>query len=282
MKTFYSIVYATIRPDISEKLSLGLIFVSNNKVYFRFSIHKTNLLKHLLPAGPLKSIKLGLKNINSKLNKSQASANDASIITFDNTVNQAEFSLSYLDYLSNYNNNLITFSKPALIDVEINDEVFNVFFKKFVDDSFEETPKTENKKFELFRKSYFQKVSKQFNIEQKLTSNEIPNLLLPVKFDLVGKNEREVVAEFVNTEKPVSTISHQVNNFYAFKDAVPNSKRFLVSIEPDKKLFPEQHSIWINLFKEKNLATYIDQKDVALIDAYAKEHGVEPLLKSKI
>jgi hypothetical protein len=101
MKTFYSIVYATIRPDISEKLSLGLIFVSDNKVYCRFSIHKTNLLKHLLPAGPLKSIKLGLKNINSKLNKSQASANDASIITFDNTVNQAEFSLSYLDYLSN-------------------------------------------------------------------------------------------------------------------------------------------------------------------------------------
>lgn len=106
----------------------------------------------------------------------------------------------------------------------------------------------------MFRKSYFQRVDKQFNIEQKLTSKEIPNLLLPVKFDLVGKNEREVVAEFVNTENPVHIIANQVSNFYSFREAVPNSARFLVASDPDKNKYPEQHSLWYNLYNEKKIS----------------------------
>jgi hypothetical protein len=278
MNTFYSIIYATIRPDISEKLSLGLLFVSNDKVYFKYSSNKFNLLKHLLPSGPLKAVKDGLKNINAKFNKSQAITNDTTIINFGKKVNHKEFSLSYLEYLSNYNNNLITFSKPALIDVEINNEVFTVFFKKFVDDALVENSASEKKQFDTFRKSYLQRMNKQFNVEQKLTSKEIPNLLLPVKFDLVGKNEREVVVEFVNTENFIHVITQQVNNFYSFKEAIPKSERFLVAAEPDKKQYPEQHDIWSNLYKEKKLAKYIDQKDADIIEEYALKHGVAPLV----
>lgn len=278
MNTFYSIIYATIRPDISEKLSMGLIFVSNDKVYFKFSNNKSNLLKHLLPSGPLKSVKEGLKNISNKFNKHQTIENDTSIITFKEKINHKEFSLSYLEYLSNYNNNLITFSKPALIDIEINNEIFNTFFKKFVDDSIIENALPEKKKFEVFRRSYLKKVYTQFNIEQKLTSKEIPNLLLPVKFDLVGKNEIAVVAEFVNTENPVHIIANQVSNFYSFREAVPNSTRFLVASEPDKNKYPEQHSLWSNLYNEKKLAMYVDQKEAGIIEQYAIDHGVTPLV----
>lgn len=277
MNTFYSIIYATIRPDISEKISIGLIFVSDERVYYKSSKNKVNLLKHLLPAGPLKSIKEGLTNINTKFGKHQTIANTPNKLSLGEKVNHKEFSLSYLDYLSNYNNSLLTFSKPALIDIELSEQTFKTFFKKFVDDFSLEDAIPEKKKFEVFRKDYFQRVSKQFNIEQKLTSKEIPNLILPVRFDLVGKNERQVVAEFVNTESLVHTITNQVNNFFAYKEAMPDSKRFLVTSEPNKIQFPEQHNVWSNLRGQNKLADYVDQKEAGIIEEYAKKHGVTPL-----
>jgi hypothetical protein len=189
-----------------------------------------------------------------------------------------EFSLPYLDYLSNYNNNLITFSKPSAIDIELNTDIFNTFYKKFVDEINLENPISNKNPFESFRKNYLKRVRIQFNTEAKLTSKEIPNLLLPVKFDLVGKNERAVVAEFINTENTTHSIINQINNFFAFRDALPNSKRFLVASEPDKKLYPDQHELW-DVFHSKNeLAEYVEQKEAGLIEEYAIEHGVTPLL----
>lgn len=278
MNTFYSIIYATIRADISEKISIGLVFVSDEKVYFRYSNNKVNLLKHLLPSGPLKSVKEGIKNIDTKFNHHKRITSNTSEISFNEKLDNREFSLPYLDYLSNYNNNLITFSKPAAIDIELNTDIFNTFYKKFVDEINLENSISNRNQFELFRKEYFKRVIKQFNIDVKLTSREIPNLLVPVKFDLVGKNERAVVAEFVNTESTANSIINQFNNFYSFRDAEPNSKRFLVASEPDKKLFPEQHDLWAIFHRKNDLAEYVEQKDAGLIEEYATEHGVIPLL----
>lgn len=45
----YSIIYAVIRPEISERLSVGLIIVNGDKVYVRYSRQKLNALQALFP-----------------------------------------------------------------------------------------------------------------------------------------------------------------------------------------------------------------------------------------
>lgn len=45
----YSIIYAVIRPEISERVSLGLIFVDGDKVDVRYS-------NNLIAVSPLQSI----------------------------------------------------------------------------------------------------------------------------------------------------------------------------------------------------------------------------------
>ncbi len=38
----------------------------------------------------------------------------------------------YFDYLSRYNNNLISFSKPKTLDIDASQEIFKELFKKLV------------------------------------------------------------------------------------------------------------------------------------------------------
>ncbi len=46
----YSIIYAVIRPEISERVSLGLIFVDGDKVDVRYSQQKLEAVRSLSPA----------------------------------------------------------------------------------------------------------------------------------------------------------------------------------------------------------------------------------------
>ena len=43
----YSIIYAVIRPEISERVSLGLIFVDGDKVDVRYSQQKLEAVRGL-------------------------------------------------------------------------------------------------------------------------------------------------------------------------------------------------------------------------------------------
>ena len=45
----YSIIYAVIRPEISERISVGLIIVDGDKVDVRYSQQKLDALRGLFP-----------------------------------------------------------------------------------------------------------------------------------------------------------------------------------------------------------------------------------------
>ena len=45
----YSIIYAVIRPEISEQISVGLIIVDGEQVDIRYSRQKLNALQGLFP-----------------------------------------------------------------------------------------------------------------------------------------------------------------------------------------------------------------------------------------
>ena len=275
---YYSILYASIRPSISEKLSVGIILVSGNKTFVRVSQNKVNLLKHIFPHGAYNSLRHSLKSIefHSKSNEDKFKiSNELDVSNFEIS---KEFTFSYLEYLSKYNSNILTFSKPVTIDLEVELEVFNMLYNKYIDEFIDKKPKV--KSFEVLKNKFISEVKDYFNTERKLTSNEYPNLIAPIKFDLIGKNEIEVFTQFIDSEKPTHLASNEINTMYSIKDVVPKSKRYIVSSEPEKKRFPEQHRLWSNL-RKTNVFEYVDQSEVEKIKTYAKSHGVKPLLREE-
>ena len=109
----YSIIYAVIRPEISEQLSVGLIIVDNQGVEVRYSQKKLRLLQSVFSE---KEYKFVYKVINS-LQRSQS-------------VNSVEA----VNYLTRYSNNLIAVSSLQTIDIEVNEQSKDWLFRNYVYD----------------------------------------------------------------------------------------------------------------------------------------------------
>ena len=89
----YSIIYADIRPEITERLSLGVLTIEQNKVKVYYSQKKLGIVKLLYTLKEYKAISSIVRKELREL---------ASVET--------------LKYLTRYSNNLISFSPIQSID----------------------------------------------------------------------------------------------------------------------------------------------------------------------
>jgi hypothetical protein len=145
MRTFYSILSLNTKPEINETLSFGMIMVFREKVFFHFSKKKLSVIQKLVSVNTYKAALDYLKMIENTI--SQRSLNKNSLTLDLNSINKHDriFSESYIDYLSRYNNNLVSFSGTKILDIEANETVFRSLFKKLIDESAFEVivPKTQ-------------------------------------------------------------------------------------------------------------------------------------------
>ena len=109
----YSIIYAVIRPEISEQLSVGLIIVDNQGIEVRYSQKKLSLLQGIFSEKESKFIS---RVINS--------------LQRNNSVN----SVDAVNYLTRYSNNLIAVSPLQTIDIEASEKSKNWLFRNYVYD----------------------------------------------------------------------------------------------------------------------------------------------------
>lgn len=89
----YSIIYADIRPEIKERLSVGIMTIEQDKVHVMYSQKKLNIVKLLYTPKEYKAISSIVRKELHKLD-----------------------SVETLKYLTRYSNNLISFSPIQSID----------------------------------------------------------------------------------------------------------------------------------------------------------------------
>ena len=92
-KIRYSIIYAVIRPEITERLSVGIITVDGDKLSVQYSRKKLNVLKQLYTPKEYEAISRIIRNDLQNID-----------------------SVDALLYLTRYSNNLIAFSPIQDID----------------------------------------------------------------------------------------------------------------------------------------------------------------------
>lgn len=107
----YSIIYAVIRPEISEQVSVGLIIVDGQQVEVRYSRQKLNALQGLFPEKEYKFV----SRVVSQMSK-----------------NEKIDSIETINYLSRYSNNLIAFSPLQSIDVVPSKQNKELLFRNYV------------------------------------------------------------------------------------------------------------------------------------------------------
>lgn len=95
----YSIVYASIRPEIKERVSVGIIFCQGGVIEVRYSTAKLNAVKQLLPKMEYDYLRRSMVSLSRK---------------------SALESVANIDYLNRYSNNILTVSeiKKVRMDTE--------------------------------------------------------------------------------------------------------------------------------------------------------------------
>ena len=109
----YSIIYAVIRPEISEQLSIGLIIIDKQGIEVRYSQKKLSLLQGIFSEKEHRFIS---KVINSLQR------------------NQSVNSVEAVNYLTRYSNNMISVSPLQTIDIEASEQSKNWLFRNYVYD----------------------------------------------------------------------------------------------------------------------------------------------------
>lgn len=281
MIAHYSILSFLVRPEIQEKVSVGLLMFDEQKVFFAYSPKKLKAAKHLLSAPSLQLLTKILHNIENKINGSEAIYSTRyGFKVFHNCSIDRTFTHSYIDYMSRYSNNLLEYSKPKEVLLSLKEENFNILFRKYVDISTEPIVERKNlKPFDAIKTRFGDQISEHYATHVEITHDQVQNLIAPVRIDFSGRNEIDVYAHTIDMQATPTTITHHINSFVqlvaTYKQNKVPMKDFVIAEEPAKEEQPKQHELWLQLRRSK-LLNYLDLSESEKIIDYAEEHGVVP------
>lgn len=111
-KIQYSIIYAVIRQDIVERISIGMVILDETKASVHYSDSKLEALKYLFPKSKYDFITRAVRGLPD-----------------NNTIT----SKKDIDYLSRYSNNLISFSPLQTINLEPTESNKKWLFQNYVE-----------------------------------------------------------------------------------------------------------------------------------------------------
>ena len=171
MATFYSIVYANIRPSVDERVSIALLLRDEESIIFKYAPKKLDFLRAILSGEAFSLLQTCVKNLDQYIaNPEQVNRSYGYSLAIE-PFNQRFLEESYVSYLSTYGNNLLSFSPPKAIEVAVNQEVFTTLFTKYVHTDWSERKKQRRSNvFERVRKQLYPKIDEHVNINQVLTT----------------------------------------------------------------------------------------------------------------
>lgn len=111
-KIQFSIIYAVLRQETSEKISIGMIIVDDTGIDIRYSEGKLKALRYLFPHNDVDFINRAIRALPS--NNSISSKKD-------------------IEYMSRYSNNLLTVSPLGTIDIEPTESNKKWLFDNYVE-----------------------------------------------------------------------------------------------------------------------------------------------------
>lgn len=272
MKSHYTILSAAVRPNIDEKLTIGLLLVSGNEVYFEYSKNKLSSVKTLIEASLYKYLTETVRQIEKAVEFEKSKKET----TLEMDAMNHQFSEGYLSYMSRYSNNLLIFSAPIQIDLPADASLFDFLYKKYVDAVGVSEKKT--KAVQLVKDEFYPKVNAYYNTNFKITPQLLPGLPLTVDIDVVGKNEIEVFAQIIDFERNDYNIRQDVLELDSIINiyGVGKTKNFIVGNEPDKKRYVKGYNLWQEL-RNWRKADFVAIDEIDILKEYAEQHGVKPL-----
>ena len=277
MKTFYSILYITLNASLDEKVSIGVIMSNNFEYFFKYSHQKLTALKNILDSEKYHIIKTYLKSLDNEFG---FSSNNENLLLTSAELNNNWINESYLTYLSKYSNNIIQFSAPKAISIELNSSNFKRIFEKYIFKYSEiEDQSTSISILNTVRESLFPKIKERVNLEMTLTSNDFEDLFAPIKIDFIGRNGIPVAGQTIDFTKKHYNLENDVARYVSFTKAIDlnsnnKGKYYVLGKEPQKDS-DRNHQLW-NDIRNSNFLEFVDIDEFNIVEEYIETQNVKP------
>lgn len=256
MKSYYSVIYITPNFSSEERISVGLLLVTDGIPIFDYSEFKIKVAKNIIGKDAFLSIKKVLKNIKEHVSN----------YTLNNELQFLEgspFSFDYTSYLHNYHNNLITYSDPSKSRGHYSKSDFSDLYKIYVNDISnlinEDTEKKVDPKKTFLRKIKESPIKDKINTFYRLTPSKISSIYTPHKVDYIGVNGTVITGNSLDFNKDpyyierdlflFKNLAEGINNFASKNNLPPNGKHSVYFNDPEGK---KQKKILERALQEKN------------------------------
>lgn len=285
METYYSIVKIAPNPSAGDSLSIGLLLRDLSGFRLHFSENKKKAAKHLLYENGdvvdflVKQVEHKIKEINKDLKKHKNEL--FSIPTLINS--------DYFSYLHNYSNGILQFSKPAMLDDEVNTEKFMKLFEILVD----KLPLEENKSIEIKEQKFIRtierklisRVKDQVHTHIKIDNKTIQSMYYQFEIDCIGLNGAFVGAKSLPFTKSPQTLDTQISHYTNLITFLSISRKkeyeknhfYLIADEPAAINSPE-HKIWDSIQKQ-NLFKVINSEQSDTVAQVIEETKAKKFLE---
>ncbi|MBN8670439.1 MAG: hypothetical protein J0L80_07115 [Chitinophagales bacterium] len=199
MSSYYSILKYVNNSLSDENIAIGLVAISNGKVFFQLSERKIGICKKLNPKAN-RLVDFSLKQFSNYLEIDRCS--DDRLFSFSKSVD-----IQFLERLHAYNNGILQFSKPSFIKVVFDDNIFESYFERLISSKVEIDNK--DKKINTLRKQIELKICQplrdKIDIDYTIKKNILPSLFFNFTFDAIGANGSIYAARAVDFNKYSTT-----------------------------------------------------------------------------
>jgi hypothetical protein len=224
MNCYYSILKFVNNELSNESISLGLLMLYNDKVTFRVSERKMNIVKKL-NAQSIKTTEFTIKQISDYFNS--FNLNNSGVL-----FRRESLDVEYINRLSVYNNGIIQFSKIATINTTTeSDKIFDRYFCKLIDSIAEEDEKSMLNKsiFQLkIEEKLYEPLKDKIDVDFTIKADQIPSLFFDYHLDGIGVNGAMFAAKAIDFKKNESNprdAKAQIAEFETLIDRLDNLSR---------------------------------------------------------
>ncbi|TAD96747.1 MAG: hypothetical protein EAZ97_13535 [Bacteroidetes bacterium] len=279
MKTFFSIIYLTFNANLNEKISIGLFMSNGQDTFFKVSNRKLNIVKELMPNSKFNVLKSYFKSLNQHILNANAEPK------IEQTYSQNWINESYFSYLSRYSNNLVSFSEPTKIEIELNENSFKSIFNKYVF-SFDDLTLQKNEDITKVKTKFYAQIKNRVNLNARISPDNFTELVSPIDINFIGKNGVIVAGQIIDFDKRQYFLENDLTKFISFTKVVDDSEKckgkfFLIGQEPNKTEDKKNHTIWQRI-RNSRWVDYVDLSEIGKVESYIVEKNVVPFFEKTL
>lgn len=279
MKKFYTIIQLAPNKAAGDTVAIGMLLFDGSKLKYYISDKKKNIALKLLNDKNV-DIDFFIKQITNKCDIINNDIDERNLFNKYDKISD----VSYINYLSNYSNGLLQFSKPTVFFDEVDDFKFNNLINLFFNETMFKNEIVVHNEINIeaiVQNELIEKVNNKIHTNYKFTPNNLNSIYFPFEMDCIGLNGSLIGAKSMSFEKSKTTLDKNLSHYFTlismlsskYNKSLKDNKFYLITEEPSE-IGSEEHIVWESIIKNE-LVTLIhpEQSNIVADLVFKKNAG---------